>query len=267
MTFDQYIQNPMGIKNAVFSGRDMYRKMYTEKWNDIKLRENGSIMYRLYTTDDDFIVHFKIPSEVVSKFYYDVIIRFFPPTGTGQDVRLLRTLNDYEIQFWSNDPSFVYTFAHAFAKNKLLFRDLDKQMVNAALKQKAEERNPQDQVGYVKSIYFAYLEMRSANLFQKIRWDGSSKPYSKKVWNDTVEPAGDKIRERREKGEALRKKEKRVKAANRNRQLIDQNKAATSVNPFNHKPNISGFGHYNGKIDTTVKKSGVIKNFGKFKKK
>ena len=35
MTFDQYIQNAMGIKNAVISNREMYRTMYTEKLNKI----------------------------------------------------------------------------------------------------------------------------------------------------------------------------------------------------------------------------------------
>ena len=28
MTFDEYISNPMGRKNAVFSGREMFRTMY-----------------------------------------------------------------------------------------------------------------------------------------------------------------------------------------------------------------------------------------------
>ena len=270
MTFDQYIQNPMGIKNAVFSGRDMYRKLYTEKWEGIKLRENGAIMYRLYTTNTDFIVHYKIPSEIVPKFYYDVIIRFYPPKGTGQDVSMYRTLSDYEVQFWSNDPSFVYTFAHAFSANGLLFRDLDKKMVTRALKEKATERNPMDQIGYVKSLYFAYLEMRSTNLFQKVRWDGVSKPYTKKVLLETVEPADDKIRERQIKGEAIRKKEKRMKAAHRNREnLYTGNNTNTTKNIS--KPNQNNFGHFQSKMKiNTIKKtpiSGVNKGIGKFKKK
>ena len=33
MTFDEYIQNPMGIKNAVFSHREMYRELYKNKFN------------------------------------------------------------------------------------------------------------------------------------------------------------------------------------------------------------------------------------------
>lgn len=266
MTFDQYIQNPMGIKNAVFSGRDLYRKMYTEKWQNIKLRENGVIIYNLYNSDNDFIVHFKIPSEVVPKFYYDTIIRFYPPDKTGQDVKMLRTLNDYEVQFYSNDPSFVYTFAHAFEKNNLLFRDLDSKMSKLALREPAKERNPQNQVGYVKSIYFAYLEMRSLNLFQKIRWDGISKAYSKNVWKNTVIHADDKIKDRQEKGEAIRKKEKRIKIANKNSKNIQPN---NSFNAFsNNKPNVSGFGHYKGGVmkNTSVKKTGVIKDFGKYKK-
>ena len=48
MTFDEYINNPMGVKSAVISNREMYRKMYTEKLNKIMVREVGKIDYQLY---------------------------------------------------------------------------------------------------------------------------------------------------------------------------------------------------------------------------
>ena len=221
MTYDEYIRNPMGTGNFVVSARDMYRQMYTEKWNRIKLRENGVIVYRMYTDDIDYYIHIKIPSEVVPKFYYDVIIRFYPPKGKGH-IQSERTLNNYEVQFYSNDPSFVFTFAHAFNKNKLFIKDLESKMSKLSLTTKADSRNPKDQVGYVKSLYFAYIEMRNLGLFQKRRWDGVSKPYNKSIWTNTVTHADDKVKHRQEKGLALQRKERREKLKQQN---IEKNRS------------------------------------------
>ena len=43
MTFEEYINNPMGVKNAVISHREMYRKMYMEKLDKIMMREVGRL--------------------------------------------------------------------------------------------------------------------------------------------------------------------------------------------------------------------------------
>ena len=111
MTYDQYIKNPMG--GSVVTNRQVLMDMYRQKWNNILVRENGQINYSIYKGADDFYVHLKIPSEVVPKFYYDTIARFYidkhKTAGT-----LPANLNTYEVQFYSNDPSFVYTFTHAF---------------------------------------------------------------------------------------------------------------------------------------------------------
>ena len=149
MTYDQYIQNPMGRKNSVFSGREMYRDRYTQKWDAIRLRENGDIAFQLSKTKTDYFVYIKIPSEVVPKFYYDVVIRFYPPKDRAA-VQMERTLSNYNVQFFSNDPSFVFTFAHAFKKNNMIITDLNQRMSKLALRQVAKERNSQDQVGYAK---------------------------------------------------------------------------------------------------------------------
>lgn len=208
MTYDQYIQNPMGIKNAVFSARDMYKDMYTKKWDAIRLRENGDIAYHLSKTKTDYFIYMKIPSEVVPKFYYDVVVRFYPPKGRAA-VPMERTLSNYNVQFFSNDPSFVFTFAHAFKKNDMLLTDLNARMSKLALRQTAKERNPQDQVGYVKSIYFTYLEIKHKGLMQKIKFDLAEKYDSKKLLT-MIMPADEKIEQRQREGDKLAKKKQRM---------------------------------------------------------
>ena len=259
MTFDEYIQNPMGKKNAVYSFREMYRATYTAKWNAIKLRENGYIRYTIYTSDGNYYVHFKIPSEVVSKFYYDTIIKLSPQNATQA---MERTLSNYNVQFWSNDPSFVFTFAHAFATRDLLIRDLDSKMSKLAIKMDAVEKNPSNQVGYVKSIYFAYLEMKSLNLFSKNRWTGVAKSYKKSVWKDTVTHADDKISDRQEKGAAYQKDKKKRetrKAIQRVTNAVTNNRRTGINQSPNKSPNQKDIGKFKKTNFNTIN--------SKFKKK
>lgn len=203
MTYHDYIQNPMGIKNAVISNREMYRKMYTDKWDAIKLRENGIIKSFLMKSKTDYYVYIQIPSEVVPEFYYDVVIRFFP--GETKTSTVERTLEHYSVQFYSNDPSFVFTFAHAFSKNDMFITDLSPKMSKLALKQKAEERNPNDQVGYVKSLYFAYLFIKSKGLMNKDIYS-TGLNYDKNYLLSSVEDADIKIDKRQKAGESIKKK-------------------------------------------------------------
>ena len=48
MTFQQYIDNPLGKKSAVFSQRDMYKELYTNKYGAVLLRENGTFTTEMY---------------------------------------------------------------------------------------------------------------------------------------------------------------------------------------------------------------------------
>ena len=235
MTFEEYIKNPQG--SYAMSNRQMYNIMYTEKWNNLKVRENGLVMRTLYIDGDNYYIHFKIPSEVVPKFYYDTIIRFYLEKKTGA---VPASLSAYDVQFYSNDPSFVYTFAHAFNKRGMFIKDLTPKMSQLALKQRAMERNPKDELGYVKSIYFAFLEIKQQALFNKNRWEGA-KTYNKRVWNDTVAHADDKIKDRQEKGAALEKKNKAKEKANDTR---NTDKAPKETKKPFASPNKTNFGHF-----------------------
>lgn len=192
MTYDQYIQNPMGIANAVFSNREMYRNLYMSKLDKIMVREMGKIDYTLYKSKTKYYVYIKIPSEAIEKFYYDVVIEFSEP----KDKKLIdSTLKNYTVRFYSNDPSFVYTFAHAFIKNNMFINELKGVMSNEAIKKVAVEKNPSNQVGYVKSLYFAYLLLKKENIFNKKKFI-LAKDINFKELQKVIVPADLKIAQR-----------------------------------------------------------------------
>ena len=224
LTFDQYIANPLGKRNAVMSSitRESIRANYTNRFNNILLRENGIINYYTYkSSTNDYIIHIKIPSELVKKFYYDVVIRFYTDSKVAD---LGRNLSKYYFQVYSNDPAFVYTHAYVFLKNNLFFKDLQSKMSPKALKQVPKVTNPTKELAYVKSIYFAYLFMTNRNLFKTAAWS-NAEPYVASKLINNIMPAEDKIRLRQEEG---------AKISKRKQIVIDKNTAKKL-----HKLNLS----------------------------
>lgn len=262
MTFDEWISNPQGKGSAVMPNRIMYQNMYTNQWDTIRLRENGLIMYHLYKDNEDYYVHFKIPSGINEHFYYDTVIRFYPPSG-DKKCTMERTIRNYQFQCYSNDPAFVFTYAYAYKSHKLLVKDLYDKMSPLALKEPAKVRNPKNEIGYVKSVYFAYIEMKHLELFSKSKWD-LAKKYNKSVWRDTVEHADDKIRKSRELVSANAKTKKKDEDYEK-RKNTEFKKTSVPINSKFKSPNIHNFGHFKadgiGKFKKTIQSS--ISNLGK----
>lgn len=205
MTFQQYIDNPLGKKSAVFSQRDMYRELYTKKYGAVLLRENGTFHSTMYydRKRDRYFMHMKVPSEVVEKFYYDVIVEFYPIDGTNATEG---TLNNYGVRFFSNDPAFVFTYEYVFSKNDLFVKELKPKASKVALKTKPEERNPYEIPGYVKSLYFCFLHMKSRSLFNKTHWKNYARPFNLKELLEDVEESDKKVSDRQRLGEKAKKK-------------------------------------------------------------
>ena len=195
MTFDQYIDNPMGKSNAVFSQREQAKAMYTEKFEQINLRENNKLTYQLFVdkTHDAYYVYMMVPSETTENFYYDVVLKF---TTTDNSLRTSNTLSGYDVRFFSNDPAFVYTYARVFYKNHMFIDELKSKGSKYALKNDPVQRNSYMVPGYVKSLYFAHLYMKSKGLFSKILFTTSSSPYNRSKLMSLVTDTDKKLEER-----------------------------------------------------------------------
>lgn len=239
MTFEEYIQNPMGEKNAVVSNRTMYGRYYQEKLDTIMVREAGQVHYKAYKDKSRYIIYIKIPSEVVPKFYYDVLIEFRQP----KEGVVAHDLSKYKARFYSNDPSFVFTFAHAFKKNGIFFSDYDDKMSQKALKEKADEKNPKDIVGYVKSLYFAYLIMKRRGLFSKTLYVDT---YNAEYVHKSIMDADKKIQLRQEAGKKI--SAENAKAKQKQKAMVNKRNNQNPETPVNQNST--------GKI----KRTSVVKN-------
>ena len=232
MSFDKYIDNPSGGASVV-TNRKMYKDMYKAKFDAVLVREQGTIKYYVYhDTDntDSYYIHMKIPSEVIDNFYDDVVIRLFTTVGSKKSSTELRA---YSVQFYSNDPAFVYTFAYSFSKNKLFIKDLESKMSKTALNTKAKVKNPHNDVWYVKSLFFAYLTMERYNLFNRTTLDRAAKKYSKKVLSAKIDNADKKIYDRQVAAEKKSAAEKEAK------QKIDKERNTGISAPITRKASAS----------------------------
>ena len=207
MTLDEYISNPMGKNNAVMPGftREAIRSGYTRRFDNLLLRENGKIQYYLYKTNSNvYYAHVKVQSEVVPKFYYDTVLKFYADSKVKE---LGKNLEKYYVELFSNDPAFVFNYTHTFMKNGLFIKELSPKMSREAIKTRAKEKNPKDINGYVKSIYFAYLFLKQRGLLKTISFGGAETFELRKVLS-RIEHADKKIAERQEEGSKISKRKK-----------------------------------------------------------
>lgn len=227
MTFEQYIASPMGKGNAVISNKEMYRSMYIQKLDKIMKREKGKLAFFLYTKDDRYLIHLKIPSESTESLYYDVVIEYYTDDNA---IKASRSLDGYYVRFYSNDPSFIYTFAHAFLKNDLVVPELEKKISAQARKNTAEVKNPGEIVGYVKSFYFAYLIIKNRGLDQKVQFESYGQKLSVSKLLKDVEHADKKIASGHQLRTAMAIKKKQEQAEKLNKQNNERN-LPNSTNP------------------------------------
>lgn len=226
MTFGDYIKNPMGKNNAVLNAtaREAMRTNYLNKFNALMVREHGVFKYTLFKDESNnaFYAWIKIPSETIKGFYYDTVIKFF----TNEDVKEAgQNLLKYNIKFYSNDPSFVYTYAYVFSHNGLLIDELRGKMSSKALNTAAKEKNPYNQVGYVKSIYFAYLFFNNRGLFSTAKFSAEAIDIDLNYLNKNITNA-DRMVEMREE---VQKKLDKDKKKERKREVTGIAKAPKAI--------------------------------------
>ena len=213
------------------------------------------VEYFLYkdSKQNTYWAHIKVPSEVVKKFYYDVVFKFSADLETEYDGK---DLFKYNMKVFSNDPAFVFTYAHVFTKKDLFIMELKSKMAKKALKKAPDIKNPNENVGYVKAIYFAYLLMQNRKLNNKFKFEGEAKPLDPKLLLNSIEDADTKIESRQEKGRHISHRKKIVlddqTAKNLSKYVTSDTKGVERIQTVSNVKKV-------GKIKNVVKSTKTIK--------
>ena len=115
MKLHEYLKNPTG-KGAIIPGKDLILTNYDYRFQ--VLNKKKLIELNIYTNDDVVYYHMLIPTENNNRENaYDVVIKFKP---VDQSSLLDKSYRQYDVEFFSNCPSFTYTYAYVAKSNGYL---------------------------------------------------------------------------------------------------------------------------------------------------
>lgn len=160
MNIEEYINDP---NVAPQTNRDT-KTMYISKLNEIILRENKMPDVAVYVNNDEYWFYVSVPDAKVHGIYYDVVLQFKPKSVAQLENK---TIKAYDVKFFANDPGFIFYFAYAFNKNSMIISSLKHKLNTLALTKAPEKTNPELNIRYCKTIYFAYLIIEKLNLYDK----------------------------------------------------------------------------------------------------
>lgn len=154
MTFHELSTNPSGKGSAAFARRGLIisdlkkRVEYRNKKDGIELK-----VYK--TPNNVFVLFFRLMSETIPKLWYDVVITLTPPEVETTS----RTVADYTCKFASNMPSFAYSYLYVAHKRELFLESFKDKFPSIFFEKAPEIRNPDEGMGFEKSILFCLYYM------------------------------------------------------------------------------------------------------------
>lgn len=186
-TLFDFMDNPMGRGSNALSSRKLIQSDLNSRFDVIlKNKKIDFVIYRLKDLSRIYF-HFKIPSEKLTRDNtYDVVLCFSVPEDDASRIKD-SSIKRYEMTFFSNSPSFTYTYAYASNLYGLLIPELASKYEKIVLKSPPITRNPAEVINYEKTTYFAmrYLVL-NANLLQKTIIEGNSKIFNENQFKTTI---------------------------------------------------------------------------------
>ena len=155
-TLSNFVNNPLGKGTSVLPNRELIVNDFKRR-KKIMEGEGKKFPVTVYKNDVKGIYYFHVlvPSETKRKNNYDVVIEFSPPEEKGVFKKV--SLDKYKVRFFSNAPSFVFTYAHIMYNNGMGVKLLIKKLAREVILKAPEVRNPSGTILYEKSIMLAAL--------------------------------------------------------------------------------------------------------------
>jgi hypothetical protein len=166
ITMKEFLKNPVSSGSASVARRDQIRFNMEHRFNVLYRAAKGQFEAKIYPIKDNVYFHIKVPSEEFypEKLRYDVVIRFIPPNKDSKELGL----DKYYMNVFSNAMNFSFTYAYVFNKLGLMIPWLKPKLPKRVFTDAPVIRNPEEALGFEKSIYFAllYLQLNHNKLFK-----------------------------------------------------------------------------------------------------
>lgn len=140
---EEFLKKPFGNTS------DIATRKYEPKYKKLesKIKVKGYLPENKYT-----LIHIAIPSESRENYFYDVVIQFFTD---DENIAKERNYEHYYMKFFSNSPSFIYTYAALYHLNGYLIDILLYKLDPVYATKLPKVRNPSMKLFYDSSIYMA----------------------------------------------------------------------------------------------------------------
>ena len=182
-----FYNNPMGKGSTAIQSKNVVVQDLIRRYNVIINDKNKKISFNVYKKDNRYLIHFLIPSEKKgAKNNYDVILDFVPLDD--KDVLNDKDIKRYPVRYFSNCPSFTYTYAYAFMVYESLVPELIKKYKKEVIDKAPMSRNPGLIMNYEKTIFFAIYHLLNTekSYLNKNVLDMNHKTFSSDVINKII---------------------------------------------------------------------------------
>lgn len=160
LNLKELLNNPAGKGSGHTAARYAIKENLDRRYNAL-ISKHSKFTYNIYRDGTSYFFHFKIPSETHDDFFYDVVLEFYPENHIDN---LRAYLTDYEIRVFSNSPAFTFTYTYVVNDSKRTIKQLMSKYSNDALTNQPVVRNPVENYGFEKSVYYAAMYIQKNRL-------------------------------------------------------------------------------------------------------
>lgn len=214
MTIREYLENPMGKGDSSIPNRAALIASLNEKYLSLDRRKGKDIKMTIYRVPlkNEYYFHLIIPSETERDNTYDVVFRFFDPENAHN--REL-TISGFDIQVFTNTPSFAYTFAYVYRQSGLLIEWLSKKLGKKPVTQQAVVRNKFGLINFDKYLYFGAKYILESKHMNRIAIESTSIPMNRAGFERKIRSLEQIMREYDTAKSKLRTEKRHVKKSTR----------------------------------------------------
>lgn len=160
----QQFYNPPGKGSGHVAPRHVISSGMKQKYSTLMKKYRREFKVWAYKFPNrDIMFHVQIPSQDFehNKIRYDSL--YYIPYGDTKVANL--PLDQKPCYFWTNSPSFIYTYAYVYAHKNIMYRDFDEKIPDQCLTVMPTVRNPENSCGYDYGLWQGLAYLYSMNAF------------------------------------------------------------------------------------------------------
>ena len=226
MILADFLSNPSG-KGDVGANSKAIATMLDSKYDKLMKEKGKKITCKIYKVlaKEIYYFHLVIPTETERDNSYDVVIELSDLEGQRKgDTSIVK----YNARFFSNAPSFAYTYAKVYKNNDLLVKDLEGKFEPEQLSQHPDTRNRYGIVGYDKYLYYGVKYIYESRMLSKLTIGYQSVRYSKTLVVPQIRSIATIMKEYRIAEGKLKDKHRKRQSTGPSKSSSDSSKIKTS---------------------------------------